>query len=654
MTSMPNDPSPVPKVTVLMPVYNAARYLREALDSVLSQTFADFELLIVDDASSDASAAVIRQYHDRRIRLVRNDSNLGVAGALNRGIELARGRYLARMDADDICHPERLERQAAYLDGHPEVSVIAAQVELIGAGGEELGVWQQDREAVTWEEIRHQLPAANCLAHPSVMMRREVLLNYGYHAGAPYAQDYELWLRLAAKGCRIEKLAQPLLKYRVHQASVTWRSNQKESEVKNVRIKALFLSQWFTGRLPTTPFIRQVIRTLLLDLAQLATSRSKGLIREALVRGGMLCGSLLPLGNRSGLFFFFPFYHVGGAERVHAEIVKLAAGRKPCIVITNRSGNAAFKEEFGNAGRLLDLSGLLGHLVCQALLRGYLAASINRSGAPLVFGSNTPFYYTLLPYLRAEVRAVDLIHAFGGIENVSLPHAGRLDRRIVIDGNTLDQLQQQYRLCGLPPELAERVDLVPNKVFVPAALPQKEAGEKLRVLYVGRGTEEKRAHLVGKIASLCHRMGLPVEFTLVGDLQHAVPAEDRAQCRCMGELTDPERIREIYRESDLLLLTSSREGFPLVIMEAMAQGVVPAATDVGGIGRQVINGENGFLIDNSCDQEELVRSFANLVRQLHQDRSLLRRLSVAAHRHALAHFSGAAFDNHYRSLFGIS
>lgn len=651
MTFPPDNIQPM--VTVLMPVYNAARYLREALESVLSQTYRDFELLVIDDASTDASADLVGSFHDPRIRLLRNDSNLGVARTLNRGAQLARGRYLARMDADDVCLPERLKRQVEYLELHPEVEVLGTRVELIGADGGEIGVWQADREAVTAEEIRSRLPQGNCLAHPSVMMRRELLLCHPYHEKVPYAQDYELWLRLAAHGCRIEKLDQVLLRHRVHQGSVTFKSNRSGSDLKNVRIKSVCLGHWFAGRLPSSSFMRSVIRELVVDLYRLSMVRGKGLVRETLVRAGMLCGTLFPPRKRPGLYFFFPFYHVGGAERVHADIVKLVHCRNPWVVITHRSQGTALKHEFARAGRLFDLSRHSENLVLKALWRGYFATVINRSANATVFGSNTDFYYSLLPYLRAEVRAADLIHAFGGgIEWISLPCAERIERRFVVNQRTLEDMERQYAREGLPGELAGRILVVENGVRVPPLQLQTAHGEQLRVLYVGRGTEEKRAHLVPRIVSLCNDWGMKLQCRMAGDLSHAAPVAEMRHCRLVGELHDPEAIAALYRESDLLLVPSSREGFPLVVMEAMAHGVVPIATDVGGLSSHLTNGANGFLVQSGCGEQQIVHDFAAVIRELDRDRARLHRLSEAAYSYAAQHFTGEKFEHCYRKFFG--
>lgn len=375
-------------------------------------------------------------------------------------------------------------------------------------------------------------------------------------------------------------------------------------------------------------------------------------VKNMLVLLGTLLYRLRP-SRAPEIFFLFPFFHVGGAEQVHADIVRKAAGKRPLIVITHRSRGNSLREAFAGSGTLLEISRWTGNPVSAAVSVGYLAARINSFSKPLVFAANTPLFYTLLPYLKEDALLVDLIHAFGsGIETISLPYAARINRRIVIDYNTFQSLERMYVAAGLPAELLKRVDVVENGVAVPAVKPERGASERLQVLYLGRGSKEKRAHLVGRVASACRERGLAVDFTLVGDLKGAIDAADRPHCRFTGEILDRGRIAEIYRTGDLLLLTSEREGFPLVVMEAMAHGVVPVTTDVGGIGRHLRHGENGFLVRNCQDEAEIVRSLVRIVEDVCRDRQLLLRLSDAAYAYAARHFSGEGFHSYYERLFG--
>jgi len=207
-----------PKVTVLMSVHDAERYLREAIDSILAQSFSDFEFLILDDASSDSSRTIVRGYDDPRIRLIENERNLGLTRSLNRGIELARGIYIARMDADDLSKPERLDKQVAFLDAHSECAAVASYSTKIDRDSADVGL---ARTPIDGDEIRKRLRRRNCITHGAVMMRKEVLLRVGrYDEAMERAQDYDLWLRLSEDHC-ICTIPELLYLWRQHGESIS-------------------------------------------------------------------------------------------------------------------------------------------------------------------------------------------------------------------------------------------------------------------------------------------------------------------------------------------------------------------------------------------------------------------------------------------------
>lgn len=228
-------------VTVLMPVFNGEKYVGEAIESILNQTFSDFEFLIINDGSSDKSVEIIESYNDPRIRFIENDGNIGLIASLNKGISLARGGYVARMDCDDISMPERLAKQAAFLDANSSCAVVAVRSVFIDDNGNECGFWDDDRKFTSNREIIRRLPRANCIAHPGVMIRKSVLAAYRYDPRQLHSEDYDLWLRLSADGVRIEKIDETLLKYRLTSQSVTALSNRTFPDFKNVRTKSIFV-----------------------------------------------------------------------------------------------------------------------------------------------------------------------------------------------------------------------------------------------------------------------------------------------------------------------------------------------------------------------------------------------------------------------------
>ena len=184
-----------PTVSVVMAVYNGQTYLAEAIESILHQTFVDFEFIIIDDGSNDGTPVILDHYHtlDDRIRLSRNESNLGLTASLNIGLKLACGRYIARQDADDVSLPKRLALQVQFLDDHPQVGLLGSWVDNINEAGHKIGCWHPPNSSAL---LHWSLLFSNSLAHTTVMMRQP-LAKQGYRMDLRYAQDYGLWLCLS-------------------------------------------------------------------------------------------------------------------------------------------------------------------------------------------------------------------------------------------------------------------------------------------------------------------------------------------------------------------------------------------------------------------------------------------------------------------------
>ncbi len=212
---------PTPELTVLMPVYNGERYLKEAIESILGQTFSDFEFLIIDDGSRDGTSALVRAYGDERIRLVENGRNLGLIRTLNVGLQLARGRYVARMDADDVSLPQRLELQLRYLQKNPHVSVVGTHYRMIDENGLVLSTRKpESRDFLI--SFRMYVEAYNPACHPAVMFRtEEIRAQGGYDAGFPNAEDAALWFRLNSLGMRFATIPRILVLYRTHTSQIS-------------------------------------------------------------------------------------------------------------------------------------------------------------------------------------------------------------------------------------------------------------------------------------------------------------------------------------------------------------------------------------------------------------------------------------------------
>lgn len=217
---------PMPRVSVVMSVYNGERYLRQAIESILAQTFRDFEFIIINDGSTDSTAHILAEVRDERIVLAHNGANIGLTCSLNCGLALARGEYIARMDADDISHPERFARQIAFLDAHPNYGLVGSWFEIIDLDGQVIG---QARMMVDHDEIMLFLLHDSHFAHSAVMFRRACIDAVGpYDEAAGHVEDYELWLRIS-RHFRLYNLPAFLHQWRYNTAtgiSVTRRAEQ--------------------------------------------------------------------------------------------------------------------------------------------------------------------------------------------------------------------------------------------------------------------------------------------------------------------------------------------------------------------------------------------------------------------------------------------
>lgn len=226
----------MPFFTVLMPAYNAAPFLREAIDSVLAQTFPDFELLIVNDGSTDTTAAILDTYTDPRIR-VYHQQNQGVIGALNTGLQHAAGLYIARFDADDVCYPQRLAVQAAYLRKHPDCVLVGSAADAIDEDGNFLFEWQP--EAYDPEGLQQQILTTCPFDHPTVAYPRALALDLGgYPNGAIHFEDHLFWTAFLRKG-PVANLKEPLIQHRFNAQSVTIDEKWRGPEFRDIKYRAI-------------------------------------------------------------------------------------------------------------------------------------------------------------------------------------------------------------------------------------------------------------------------------------------------------------------------------------------------------------------------------------------------------------------------------
>lgn len=389
--------------------------------------------------------------------------------------------------------------------------------------------------------------------------------------------------------------------------------------------------------------------------------RLEGIIIFPFALLGRLIARFRPLSGEYDIFFFFPFYHVGGAEKVHSEIVKQFPEKKIVIFFTKKSVNDAMLPQFRapnitiyNVSAYTDNKWLY---FLNLIWRGIIAAYIHRQRVtPVVFNGQCNFAYKLSPHLRPAVRQVELIHSFCSFSYIRMPFLPFYTSTVMISRDSIRQHLELYKRYKVPAHFEQRIHLVMNGILLPEGYLPVAGTEvsfpagvplpaELSMLYVGRGTIEKRPYLVAQIAK---ESGVAAGF--LGPVEDAIPAALRPYGHFYGEQTDAAVIDDIYRRHRVIMITSSREGFPMVIMEAMARGLAVLATDVGDIPYHVKNGVNGFLIDHTQPEDIIVQQAVQHLAHWQQHPEQLDAIAAANIRYAREHFGMEAFAQAYRSL----
>ena len=238
-----------PKVTVLMSVYNGEKYLNESINSIINQTFTDFEFLIIDDASTDSSRDIILSYSDPRIKLIKNKKNVGQSESLNRGLLEAKSEYIARMDQDDVSLTLRLDKQVRFMGEHPEVGVCGTFVDFTDQKHRSVVYSYLRNPLINNQELKAQLLFSPCFVHPTVMIRSKILLNHRIRYDQEYepAEDYWFWKKLSSV-TDFANINDPLLKLREHSDQVSSKDFRRQSTAAD-NVRNQILLEFLGGRI---------------------------------------------------------------------------------------------------------------------------------------------------------------------------------------------------------------------------------------------------------------------------------------------------------------------------------------------------------------------------------------------------------------------
>jgi glycosyltransferase involved in cell wall biosynthesis len=359
--------------------------------------------------------------------------------------------------------------------------------------------------------------------------------------------------------------------------------------------------------------------------------------------------------SQSRLFFFFDRYAIGGAQRVHLDILESVKEKSKKVYFTRFSPNDKLKKEFYSlpGSECRDIHIWCDYLIFRIFTVHYYAFVINISRGARVIGSNSTFFYDLLPFLNKDTLKIELLHNFThdkkGMEFFGLVNHDYLDKRLVIDNVTKNNILQQYRSYGINIKYDERVCLIEFGVEIPVYI-EKTLLPPLKILYAGRGSAQKRIWLLNRVVEFFIDTKNNVLFEFAGSMTNELSAKVRANSILHGEIGDRTRMNSLLRDSHAIILTSSFEGFPVIIKEAMSYGCVPIVTALEGNRIHLKHLENALLMNEPEDEDKVVTNAISNIQLLLSDQQLLSRLSGEAYNYAATNFRKDEFMIKYREL----
>ena len=368
---------------------------------------------------------------------------------------------------------------------------------------------------------------------------------------------------------------------------------------------------------------------------------------------GKLAAVFFQLKTKHSVFLFFPNADIGGSPRVNAELTHLLKDKDPIIIFSKKAHNNQYRKRFEAEGvKILDIHKWIDnkafHFV-NFFFRGLIASWINKQPKTVVFGGESIFFYKVIPHVRKDIRCIELNHV-----NKWLPYTigfiDRMDARIFSTHAILRDVEAQYRQNNLAEHYFKKLHFIDNAIEIPEYEPVEN--NQIQVFYIGRGSPQKRVQLVAATAQKIHAKNLPVQFNFVGDVEKVINPAHFPYCKFYGNVHDDALMDQLYRQADILLLTSAFEGLPVVIMQMMAYGKVVVSTAVSGIPDYIFHEKNGMLLF-STTESDIVDEAVETIEHLLNDAALRQRLGQQAKKDAIAGFGRENFEQKYLEILGF-
>lgn len=688
------------KVTVLLPVYNGEREVRQAIESILLQSYGDFDFFIIDDGSSDTSPDIISQYaaQDKRIKAIFHRHNVGLVRTLNEGLQQSEADLVVRMDQDDESLPERIATQRSFMIGNPGVAVAGSFVYYMGGRRTYDRVISLPTKA---EEIRHDLHIKNCIYHPSVILRRREIVELGgYRAEFKNAEDYDLWLRVIRK-YDVVNIDKPLLRYRLsingmsvgkkwqqfyyfnlalianrhpessfedieNLALQTVKTHDRKTYVKNSYLGTLAvllsLHQWRDSLiLLKNAFKETGIRGGINILSRIAGKCFRFLESRVTKAGRVLsCGKNRADSESRHILVALPFMVIGGADTLVLQIAKYLRNHR--FHFTFLTSIPADKEFYGdNTSRYEEVSAEVYHLYnfleTEDEWEDFVYYLIETRDTDIIYIIGCAFLYHLLPKIKKKYPHIKIVDQLFDEFAHTQSNQAYFD---LIDMTISDNHRVREFLVKKNYESYQKIRVIPVGIDHEEYDPAKGAGDeeiqkraaaegKFIVSYIGRFSREKSPDLFLEIVNAFKNHD-GFYFIMVGNgplypeiMRKVEEWGIESKVYLPGFVHD---IKPYLKVTDTLVFPSRIEGIPVALLAALSMGVPIVASDVGGIPSVIKDQHNGLI----CPKENM-SEFIHKIEFLSKNAALREAMSRNARKYAIRHLSADQTNTDYHDTF---
>lgn len=380
--------------------------------------------------------------------------------------------------------------------------------------------------------------------------------------------------------------------------------------------------------------------------------RIETMLARPIVALGWLLSPLFRPASKHDLFIFCPSGDIGGSIMNNADIARLFVDMKPVVIFSKKPKNNQFRYMFDTPGvRTWDLHKRIDnkayHFV-NVFYRGVISRWINESEQPVVLGGESLYFHKVFPWLKKPVKTIELCHLPTWF-NYSQQFVPDIDFRVFSTKRLLLDAQEFYRQQGLDESLFTRMLFIDNMIPMPEQ-PVYCDHKELQVVFIGRGAPQKRVYLIAEAAKRLHEKKLPVHISFVGDVSEVIDTSLLPYATFYGNVSDRQKLEEIQKKSDLLLLTSKYEGLPMTVIEMMALGKAVVSTAINAIPDYIKDGVNGFLIPDYEDEQKIVEDTVLALSVLAADRGKLHEMGKNNRAEALKRFSKDVFYRQWKQV----